>query len=255
MEISDWSTVSKTIREILRGFRDLDMHVIFIAQETVMKDGDKIEKYVPSLNGKSADEIAYFMDVVGYMSIDPATGERRITTIPSTKTLAKDRTGKIGNDTEPNFTKWVELVSTMEVSEQSVTYDSETPETPAPIEPEQKETIEALMKRISKEKKLKISEVRKKTADMVHKSKIEDFTKKEATAIISALEKSLVKEETPAEEKPAEPEAPAEGANMKKIREMYPTMTDEQKAQLKVDPMGADYNEKQATKDVVTLLS
>ena len=49
------------------------MHVLFIAQEKYEKDGDEIEKIVPSLNGKSADEIAYFMDVVGYIYLDPST--------------------------------------------------------------------------------------------------------------------------------------------------------------------------------------
>jgi hypothetical protein len=40
------------------------MHVLFIAQESNEKDEDRIEKIVPSLNGKAATEIAYFMDIV-----------------------------------------------------------------------------------------------------------------------------------------------------------------------------------------------
>jgi hypothetical protein len=40
------------------------MHVLFIAQEQDITDDNKISKIVPSLNGKSATKIAYFMDIV-----------------------------------------------------------------------------------------------------------------------------------------------------------------------------------------------
>jgi len=60
----DWGDLFKVIKGILRGFRDLDMHVIFIAQEKAEKDEQKTEKVVPMLNGKAAIEIAYFMDIV-----------------------------------------------------------------------------------------------------------------------------------------------------------------------------------------------
>lgn len=115
MQIQDFGTLAKKIRDILRGFRDLDMHVLFIAQEKVEKDGDKIERVMPSLNGKSADEIAYFMDVVGYLTIDPGTQERKVITNPSPKLITKDRTGQIGNNTEPDFSVWVEAVKGLQV--------------------------------------------------------------------------------------------------------------------------------------------
>lgn len=115
MQIQDFGTLAKKIRDILRGFRDLDMHVLFIAQEKNEKDGDKIERVMPSLNGKSADEIAYFMDVVGYLTIDPGTQERKVITNPSPKLITKDRTGQIGNNTEPDFSVWVEAVKGLQV--------------------------------------------------------------------------------------------------------------------------------------------
>lgn len=126
MQIQDYGTLSKTIREILRGFRDLDMHVLFIAQEKYEKDGDKIEKIVPSLNGKSADEIAYFMDVVGYIYLDPSTGERRVITNTNHKTLSKDRTGKIGNNMEADFKQWIEAVKGMQIIREEETVQSYT---------------------------------------------------------------------------------------------------------------------------------
>lgn len=124
MQIQDFWTLSKKIREILAGFRDLNMHVLFIAQEKYDKDGDQIIKIAPSLNGKSADEIAYFMDIVGYLSIDPATNERRINTNTAQKYLTKDRTRMIGNDTTPDFSAWVEVVKGLQVvKEEETVYD------------------------------------------------------------------------------------------------------------------------------------
>lgn len=134
MQFQDYGTLSKTIREILRGFRDLDMHVVFIAQEKYEKDGDKIEKIVPSLNGKSADEIAYFMDVVWYIYLDPSTGERRVITNTNSKTLSKDRTGKIGNNTEPDFKQWIEAVKGLHIIKEQETVQSYS-------EPEEKKQV------------------------------------------------------------------------------------------------------------------
>lgn len=127
MQIQDWGTLAKKIREILRGFRDLDLHVLFIAQESVQKDGDKIEKIIPNLNGKASDEIAYFMDIVGYMTIDNATGARKVITQWNSKYVTKDRTGKIWNGTEPDFGVWVEKVKDLEVSEEEI-IETDTPD-------------------------------------------------------------------------------------------------------------------------------
>lgn len=124
MQLQDWGTLANDMRNILRGFRDLDMHVLFIAQETYQKDGDKIEKIVPSLNGKAADEIAYFMDVVGYLTIE-ANGERKIICNNHSKTLSKDRTRLIGNDTEPDFSLWVEKVKSLDtLAEEGIVYET-----------------------------------------------------------------------------------------------------------------------------------
>ena len=62
MQLQDWGTLAKSIRGILRNFRNLDMHVVFIAQEQNEMNDQKISKIVPSLNGKAATGIAYYMD-------------------------------------------------------------------------------------------------------------------------------------------------------------------------------------------------
>lgn len=120
MQLQDWGVVAKKIEGILRGFRELPMHVIIIAQELVEKDEDKISKILPSLNGKAKDKSAYFMDVVGYLKIEKGTGERTCITSPHHKLASKDRTNKIGNDCPVDFSEWVERVKGIEVGEEKV---------------------------------------------------------------------------------------------------------------------------------------
>lgn len=117
MQLQDWGELSKAIKGILRGFRDLPMHTIFIAQESVEKDDQKIQKIVPSLNGKAATEIAYFMDIVGYSYISKTEGHQ-IMTLPHELYLTKDRSSRIGNDAPPDFTEWENRVKSLELGEQ-----------------------------------------------------------------------------------------------------------------------------------------
>lgn len=119
MQIQDWGELSKKIRDLFRKFRDLPMNVILIAQEAYLTDEDKIKKIVPSLNGKAATEIAYFMDVVGYINVEN-DGTRWIETDSNKKLLTKDRTQRIGNDTAMDFAEWQKKVESMDVGEQEV---------------------------------------------------------------------------------------------------------------------------------------
>lgn len=131
MQLQDWGTLAKEIKIILRGFRDLPMHVLFIAQETNEKDGDIVTKVVPSLNGKAATEIAYFMDIVGYLYIEKGTGARKLITLPNSMYLTKDRSKVIGNDTPADFSVWVEKISGIALGkEETVASYSTTPAQP-----------------------------------------------------------------------------------------------------------------------------
>lgn len=122
MQLQDWGELAKKIKALFRGFRDLPLHVIFIAQEMSEMDEGVVTKIIPSLNGKAATEIAYFMDIVGYLMIDK-TGERKLLTNPNSKLLTKDRSNLIGNGTEVDFGVWVEKIGTMKTGEMEVSID------------------------------------------------------------------------------------------------------------------------------------
>ena len=125
MQLNDWWTLSKKIKDLLRAFRDLPMHTLLISQETIERDGDTITKILPSLNGKSSTEIASFMDVVWYLYIDK-TGERKIITSSDPRFITKDRSNKIGNVADIDFSAWVEKVKAIEIWEQKIVHDDAT---------------------------------------------------------------------------------------------------------------------------------
>lgn len=124
MQLQDWGTLAKKIKDILRNFRDLPMHVLMISQESIEKDGDVVTKVLPYLNGKSATEIASFMDIVGYLFVEK-TGDRKIITSSDPRLITKDRSQKIGNETEPDFWVWVEKVKAIKIGEQKVMHNSD----------------------------------------------------------------------------------------------------------------------------------
>lgn len=119
MQLKDWGDLAKAIKAVLRGFRDLDMHVIFIAQEKSEKDDQKTEKIVPSLNGKAANEIAYFMDIVAYSFID-TIGKNRITVQPSEKLLTKARGIELPADAPDDFEEWIAAMAAIEIQKSEV---------------------------------------------------------------------------------------------------------------------------------------
>lgn len=120
LQIQDWGELSKKIRDLFRKFRDLPMNVILVAQEQYITDEDRIKKIVPSLNGKAATEIAYFMDIVGYINVEN-DGTRWMETNTNKKLLTKDRSRLIGNDAPLDFSEWQKRVAKMEIGEQKVT--------------------------------------------------------------------------------------------------------------------------------------
>lgn len=142
MAIQDRWTLSKEIKSIFRWFRDLPMHILFIAQESSEKDEDVVVKVVPSLNWKAASEIAYFMDIVWYIYIEKS-GERKIITNSNTKLLTKDRTWTIWNDTPCDFSTWIERAKGVKIGEQEViwSFDEVQDTEPTPAQPEKKKPL------------------------------------------------------------------------------------------------------------------
>jgi len=122
MQLQDWGELSKKIRDLFRKFRDLPMNVILIAQESYVTDEDKIRKIVPSMNGKAATEIAYFMDIVGYLHVE-SDGSRWIETSSNKKLLTKDRSKMIGNDAPLNFPEWINRIQKIKTAKQETVVD------------------------------------------------------------------------------------------------------------------------------------
>lgn len=102
--------MGEVMADIVRKFRDIpDKHILFIAkqQRTVDEATGKI-LYGPMMPGvKFAVNLPYFFDVVGCMRIGKKEKEeyRYIQTQPSLQYEAKDRSGKLAKEEEPNLTK------------------------------------------------------------------------------------------------------------------------------------------------------
>lgn len=92
-----WGKASEMMRILIRTFRDLDMHVIFVAAEQEKEDELKRVRRMPALPGKLAKEAQGFVDVVGYLRMMQVGGDqhksykRRLYLVPTDKFDAKDR--------------------------------------------------------------------------------------------------------------------------------------------------------------------
>jgi hypothetical protein len=95
-EFKEWGQNSEMIRLMVRSFRDLPMHIIFIAQEQVGEDERKQQIRRVALPGKLAGEVPGFFDAVGYLGITSdkeGTRTRRLYLAPHPRGLfdAKNR--------------------------------------------------------------------------------------------------------------------------------------------------------------------
>lgn len=114
--IQDWGTNIEQIAKMCRNFRDLPMNVIFISLENTEKDEENgITTKTLALQGKTLpQQVMGFVDLVGYIyAQERATGGigskkeivRQIRFQPTQNINAKDRSGKLSIDEEPDFTK------------------------------------------------------------------------------------------------------------------------------------------------------
>lgn len=97
MQTQDWGTLLDNMEALVRQFRDLKlhpsrpMHVFILALSDLVKD-----KLRPSLQGKLAINLAGFVDLIGYQSVelmgDGVTPYRRLLVQPIGPIVAKDRT-------------------------------------------------------------------------------------------------------------------------------------------------------------------
>jgi phage nucleotide-binding protein len=98
----EWGKNLEQMRKFVRGFRDLEMHTIFTALNATDKDqktGQVMMK--PQLSGKLANEVAAFLDIVGYYYVkqigdgEDAEFKRLLLTQKTDAQVAKDRSGKL----------------------------------------------------------------------------------------------------------------------------------------------------------------
>lgn len=90
----EWGKNIEQIRLLVRAFRDLPMNSIFTALAKEDKDPKTGKmKTRPSLSGKLANEVAGFLDIVGYLYTKPVDGNyhRMLLTQPTDQFVAKDR--------------------------------------------------------------------------------------------------------------------------------------------------------------------
>lgn len=108
-EQRDWQKSHERIRKVVRGLRDIpNTHIIFTCLTREVKaEGDGPITFKPSLPGQLADEIAGFIDIVGYLHIERTvetvdgkrnpTLARRIQFQPGKqRVIVKDRSDNLG---------------------------------------------------------------------------------------------------------------------------------------------------------------
>lgn len=234
MQLKDWGDLAKAIKAVLRGFRDLDMHVIFIAQEKTEKDDQKTEKIVPSLNGKAANEIAYFMDVVAYSFID-SMGKNKITVQPSDKLLTKARGIELPADAPDDFEEWIAAMAQIEIQKTEVVETIDVNAKKAVAKPEadhiQNETSKALFAEWGRY--IKLSGKNSKQSTDILKATLKQEFGKESTRELSEDEARIFVDRLKSTNKRLKDEAKEEhkGAEVKTEVEKKEPENQEQKAQ------------------------
>jgi len=121
-ELRDYQKSMAQIGRLVRAFRNLPMNIIFTALPVEVRDEKTgiITAIKPSLPGKLSDEVAAYMDIIGYLWVEDVTGEngqtkkmRKLLTQPSEPFYAKDRSpgGKLGTIVEePTIPKIMEMI-------------------------------------------------------------------------------------------------------------------------------------------------
>lgn len=90
----EWGKSAEMIRLLIRSFRDLPIHTIFVCGRSQEQDHQKRFHYNILLPGKLANEVQGFFDVVGYMVSAPTEGgdtHRRLWLEPGQTFKAKNR--------------------------------------------------------------------------------------------------------------------------------------------------------------------
>jgi phage nucleotide-binding protein len=97
-EVPGWPTYQRSteqMRRFVRGFRDLQMNVIFTAHVTTEEnERTKKERYRPYLTKKVSEQIPGFVNQVLYMFVQ-GKEDRIVQTVTTDSVVAKDRSRKL----------------------------------------------------------------------------------------------------------------------------------------------------------------
>jgi phage nucleotide-binding protein len=105
-----YQNVSEAVTSLMRSFRDLDMHVLFLCKEG-KENNDGVFLFGPKMASKPlGDAITYFFDEVLALRIvdDQDVAARWLQTRIGQGYTAKDRSGKLEAFEEPNLTALIE---------------------------------------------------------------------------------------------------------------------------------------------------
>lgn len=69
----DWGASREMIQFLVRRFRDLPVHSIFLAGESIDKDNKNVFHYKPMLPGQLSDDVRGLVDTVGYILMGTAS--------------------------------------------------------------------------------------------------------------------------------------------------------------------------------------
>lgn len=115
MAIQDWGWLGEQLRQMIRAFRNLDMHVIFNVHAKSQEDAETGRTFVkPGIQGAMGDEIAGYVDIAVLLQARPmmkvVNGQnvrvisRFMQTYPdSMHSWIKDRSGKLPQEFPINF--------------------------------------------------------------------------------------------------------------------------------------------------------
>ncbi|MEG1636117.1 MAG: AAA family ATPase [Cellulosilyticaceae bacterium] len=73
-QFQDWGKSREMIQFLVRRYRDLPIHSIFICGESIEQDAKKQFHYEPMLPGKLSDDVRGLVDTVGYLAAIPQEG-------------------------------------------------------------------------------------------------------------------------------------------------------------------------------------
>lgn len=121
-----YGEVQESVTNVMRAFRDLQMHVMFICKEDKVNNDGVFEQAPKMVGTKLGQSITYFFDeVLALRVIEDADAEgnpvqaRWLQTRIGQGYVAKDRSGKLEAFEEPNLTKLIEKLGFATVQNQT----------------------------------------------------------------------------------------------------------------------------------------